>query len=96
MCIKAVVLLVTSRKNILEGKEENIFEFTQDMQREETCRFALYIIHTEADPNGKKFKQLFSHFTPPTKVLIFMSNYSNSLKSTRFFTNKLYYKVCNN
>ena len=78
------MLLVTSRKNILEGKEENIFEFTQDMQREETCRFALYIIHTEADPNGKKFEQLFSHFTPPTKVLIFMSNYSNSLKSTRF------------
>ena len=78
------MLLLTSRKNILEGKEENIFEFTQDMQREETCRFALYIIHTDADPNGKKFEQLFFHFTPPTKVLIFMSNYSNSLKSTRF------------
>ena len=57
------MLLVTSRKNILEGKEENIFEFTQDMQREETCRFALYIIHTDADPNGKKFEQLFPFYT---------------------------------
>ena len=57
------MLLVTSRKNILEGKEENIFEFTQDMQREETCRFALYIIHTDAGPNGKKFEQLFPFYT---------------------------------
>ena len=56
------MLLVTSRKNILEGKEENIFEFTEDMQREETCRFALYIIHTDAGPNGKKFEQLFPFY----------------------------------
>ena len=78
------MLLVTSRKNILEGKEENIFEFRQDMQREETCRFALYITHTQTLIQMERSLSNFFHFTPPTKVLIFMSNYSNSLKSTRF------------
>ena len=79
------MLLLTSRKNILEGKEENIFEFTQDMQGEETCRFALYIIHTDADPNGKKFEQLFFSFYTAYKGVNFYVKLQQQFEINTFF-----------
>ena len=65
------------------------------MQREETCRFALYIIHTDADTNGKKFEQLFPFYTA-YKGVNFYVKLQQQFEINTFFTDKLYYKVCNN